>query len=150
MIVFSLGDEHYGVSVNQVQSIERLMPITKVPRTLPFIRGVINLRENILPVVDLRERFRLPQKELTEETRIMVVNVAGVLTGLVVDAVLDVEVLEESSIEAAPPLVGGVKAEYLRGMARVNNQVLILLNLSKILSDSEEEQLREVEKSVHG
>lgn len=150
VIVFGLGEEQYGVGVQQVQSIERMQPITKVPRTLSFVRGVMNLRETVLPVLDLRERFGLAQGELTDETRIIVVEVAGVQTGLIVDSVLDVTLMDETQIDAPPAVVGGIRAEYLKGIARVENHALILLNLTKILSDSEEEQLREVEKSVHG
>lgn len=150
MIDLVLGTEHFGVEVQQVKSIERLLPITPIPRTLPFILGVINLRDEILPVLDLGERLGFSSAEATEETRIVVAHVGGVQVGLVVDAVRDVLGFDEARIEDAPTLVGGIKAEYLGGITRVGEQIYVLLNLAKILSDTEAEQLRETEKSMHG
>lgn len=150
VIIFGIADERYGVRVQQVQSIERLLPITRVPKTLPFIRGVMNLRGVITPVLDVRERFGFATQEATDETRVIVVKVEEILVGLIVDAVMDVATIDEATVEAPPAVVGGVQAEYLHGIARVAEDALILLNLAKILSDVEEKQLLEVEKSVRG
>lgn len=150
VIIFNIEDERYGVSVQQVQSIERLLPITRVPKTLSFIRGVMNLRGVITPVLDLRERFGFAKQDATDDTRVIVVQVEGILVGLVVDAVMDVAKVDDALVEAPPAVVGGVQADYLHGIARLGDEALILLNLAKILSEAEEKQLQEVEKSVRG
>jgi purine-binding chemotaxis protein CheW len=150
VVVFQVGGERYGVEVGQVQSIERMTSITRVPRTLPFIRGVMNLRGVVVPVIDLRERFGLETVESTEETRIIIVNVDEMTVGLIVDSVLDVQMIDEALIEPAPSMIGGLEATYLHGIAKVGDTVLILLNLTKVLSRVEEEQLRETELYVQG
>ncbi len=150
VIVMAIGSERYGVDVNQVQSIEKVMPITRVPRTLPFIKGVINLRGVVTPVIDLRERFAFEETVLTDDTRITVVQTADMTVGMLVDAVTDVITIQEDSIEPPPSIVGGIQAVYLSGIARVNGELIVLLNLNRVLSAVEEKQLKEVEKSVRG
>jgi purine-binding chemotaxis protein CheW len=150
VVVFQVGGERYGVEVGQVQSIERMSTITRVPRTLSFIRGVMNLRGIVVPVIDLRERFGLTAAESTDETRIIIVHVDEMTVGLIVDSVLDVQMIDESLIESAPSMIGGLEAAYLHGIAKVGDDVLILLNLTKVLSKVEEEQLRETEMYVQG
>lgn len=149
-IVFSMADEQYGVPVSQIQSIERLLPISRVPKTLPFIKGVMNLRGIVTPVLDLRERFGFPIGEATEDTRVIVVTVDDITVGLIVDKVLDVQLVDESVIDPPPSIVGGMKATYLHGVAKSNDHILILVNLSRVLSEVEEQQLKESEKSVKG
>ena len=149
-VIFDVAKEEYGVPVEQVESIERLLPITRVPRTVSFVRGVMNLRGIVTPVIDVRERFHFPSVDPTDETRIIVVKVDNTTVGLVVDGVQDVFIMDESAIEPPPAVVGGVQAVYLHGIARRNDQLIVLLNLSRILSAAEEEQLKEVEKSVNG
>ncbi len=150
IIVMAIGNERYGVNVERVQSIEKVMPITRVPRTLPFIKGVMNLRGVVTPVIDLRERFGFAATELTDEARITVVQVADMTVGMIVDAVTDVAVIQEEAIEPPPAIVGGIQAVYLSGIARLNGGLLILLNLERVLTDVEERQLAQVEKSVRG
>ncbi|MCL6636873.1 MAG: chemotaxis protein CheW [Alicyclobacillus sp.] len=150
VIVFTVAGEQYGVPVEQVQSIERMLPITRVPKTLPFIKGVVNLRGVVLPVLDMRERFGFAPAETTEDARVVVVRSDRYTVGLVVDAVDDVTVVPKSAIEPPPAMVGGVEAVYLHGVARLAERLLILLNLDRVLSDAEERQLQEVEKSVQG
>ncbi|SFU75435.1 chemotaxis protein CheW [Alicyclobacillus macrosporangiidus] len=149
-ILFSVADEQYGVPVEQVQSVERMLPIAHVPKTLPFIKGVVNLRGVVTPVLDLRERFGFPPAEADADTRIVVVQVERFLVGLIVDAVDDVVSIDASAVEPPPAMVGGVEAEYLHGVVRREDRVLILLNLTRVLSHAEERQLREAEKSVTG
>lgn len=149
-IVFSMVEEQYGVPVGQIKSIERLLPISRVPKTLPFIKGVMNLRGIVTPVVDLRERFGFPVGEETDETRVIVVTADNLTVGLIVDRVLDVQTIGESAIEPAPSIVGGVQAVYLNGVAKVDDSILILVNLNRVLSEVEERQLKDVEKSVEG
>lgn len=150
IVIFLIAAKRYGVPIQQVQSIERMLEITAVPRTLPFVKGVVNLRGTITPVIDVRERFGMAAQDADEDSRIIVVAVGERVVGMIVDMVVDVATLDEAAIEAPPSVVGGVHAAYLRGVCTVDDELLVLLNLERILSDVEEQQLREVEKSVHG
>ncbi|MBX6394189.1 MAG: chemotaxis protein CheW [Alicyclobacillaceae bacterium] len=141
VIVFRLGSEEYGVEVYQVLSIERMQKITRVPRTPAFVKGVINLRGVVTPVIDLRARFGLPEVEYTEETRIVVVSVNDMEVGLIVDAANDVIDVPLNRIDPPPAVVGGVKADYLRGVAKLDNRLLVLLNLDRVLNAQEVAQL---------
>ncbi|MBE3553056.1 MAG: chemotaxis protein CheW [Kyrpidia tusciae] len=141
VIVFQLATEEYGVEVSQVLSIERMQKITRVPRTPAFVKGVINLRGVVTPIIDLRARFGLPEVEYTDDTRIVVVAVGEMEVGLVVDAANDVIDVPMSRVDPPPAVVGGVKAEYLRGVAKLDDRLLVLLNLDRVLSVQEVAQL---------
>lgn len=147
VIVFQLNHEEYGVDIMQVRSIEKMLPITRVPRAPGFVKGVINLRGVVTPVVDLRKRFSFSELEETEETRIIIVHVDGTEVGLIVDGASDVIDITEEKIEPPSDLVGGVKAEYLRGVANLEDRLLIMLNLKKVLNPGEIAELREFEES---
>lgn len=151
-VVMKIGPEHYGAHVMHVTSVERLLDISPVPRTLPYIKGVANLRGTITPIIDLRERVGLGpiESETADNRRIVVVEIDAIKVGMIVDSVEDVVSVDESGIEEAPAVVGGLRAVYLSGVARVNNRILVLLNLEKILSDVEVAQLHEVDKQVRG
>lgn len=110
VIVFRLKDEEYGVEVGQVKSIERLEHITRVPNTPDFVKGVINLRGVVTPIIDLRKRFDFEELDFTESTRIIVVTVQDKEVGLIVDAANDVIDIPSDSIEPPPQVVGGVDA----------------------------------------
>ncbi|ATY85006.1 chemotaxis protein CheW [Kyrpidia spormannii] len=141
VIVFQLATEEYGVEVSQVLSIERVQKITRVPRTPAFVKGVINLRGVVTPIIDLRARFGLPEVEYTDDTRIVVVAVGEMEVGLVVDAANDVIDVPMSRVDPPPAVVGGVKADYLRGVAKLDDRLLVLLNLDRVLSVQEVAEL---------
>ncbi|HZG15101.1 MAG TPA: chemotaxis protein CheW [Candidatus Bathyarchaeia archaeon] len=147
VIVFRLQDEEYGVEVNQVLSIEKLDHITRVPRTPAFVKGVINLRGVVTPIIDLRSRFGLDEASYTETTRVIIVAVNELEVGLIVDAANDVIDIPVNAIEPAPEVVGGVEAVYLRGVAKLEKRLLILLNLDKVLNTEEMKQLDTLEVS---
>jgi len=147
VIVFRLQDEEYGVEVNQVLSIEKLDHITRVPRTPAFVKGVINLRGVVTPIIDLRSRFGLEEASYTETTRVIIVAVNELEVGLIVDAANDVIDIPVNAIEPAPEVVGGVEAVYLRGVAKLEKRLLILLNLDKVLNTEEMKQLDTLEVS---
>jgi len=141
-ILFALADEEYGVEVNQVKTIERMIPISRVPNTPPFVKGVFNLRGVIVPVIDLRSRFGLEETPFTDDTRIIIVQVNDMEVGLIVDSANDVIDLEADMIEDPPEVVGGIKAKYLRGIAkRSESKLLILLHLEEVLNREEIIQL---------
>jgi purine-binding chemotaxis protein CheW len=145
VIVFRLQSEEYGVEVQQVKSIERLDHITRIPKTPKFVRGVINLRGVVTPIIDLRERFDLEQTENTEGSRIIVVAVNDLEVGLIVDSANDVIDIPLNAIEPPPKVVGGVEAVYLRGVAKLQDRLLILLNLNRVLNLEEIKQLELIE-----
>lgn len=145
VIVFQLQDEEYTIPVDRVGSIERMMSFTRVPRTASFVKGVINLRGVVTPIIDLRERFGLDQVEDTEQTRIITVTINGMDVGLIVDAANDVLDIYEDAIEPPPEVVGTVEAEYIQGVVKLDHRLLILLNMTKVLSGDDVKQLQEIE-----
>ncbi|WP_010491273.1 chemotaxis protein CheW [Paenibacillus elgii] len=147
VIVFTLGKEEYGVEVEKVRTIERMQPMTRVPKTPEFVKGVINLRGVVTPVIDLRGRFGFPETEYTDNSRIIIVAVGDIEVGLIVDSANDVIDVDSDHIDDPPEIVGGIKAKYLRGIAKVGeSRLLVLLNLQEVLSKSEIIQLENVEE----
>lgn len=147
VIVFTLGSESYGIEVDKVRTIERMMPMTRVPKTPPFVKGVINLRGVVVPVIDLRGRFGLEETEATENTRNIIVNVDDIEVGFIVDSASDVIDLNTDQIEDPPEIVGGIKAKYLRGVAKLaDERLLIMLNLHEVLNKQEIVQLEQLEE----
>ena len=133
LVIFRLASEAYGVDIAQVQGIERMQVITFVPHAPPFIQGVINLRGHVTPVMMLRSRLGLEEKEHTKDTRIVVVRMSDRSIGLIVDAVQGVLRVTTDQIEAPSELVTSVESEYIRGIAKVEEDLLIILDLEKVL-----------------
>lgn len=147
VIVFSLLNEQYGVEVEKVRTIEKMMPLTRVPKTLPFVKGVINLRGVVVPVIDLRGRFGLPENAYTADSRMVIVSVKDIEVGLIVDSASDVIDLDSDAIAEPPEVVGGIKAKYLRGIAKLaDNRLLVMLNLEEVLNKNEIIQLESLEE----
>ena len=145
IIVFKLGEEEFGVDILQVREIEKLdQGITRVPKA-PFVEGVINLRGEIIPIVDLRVRFGLTVPELGLDSRVIIVEVGEALVGMLVDAVVEVLRIPVSAIEPPPPITKGVDSYYLAGVAKLEDRLIVLLNLERTLSPEEEKELREAE-----
>ncbi|WP_100330931.1 chemotaxis protein CheW [Bacillus xiapuensis] len=132
VIAFQLLDKEYAFPVHQVKSIEKLMHITRVPGTVPFIKGVINLRGVVMPVIDLRKRFNLPSEEYSESTRIIIASLEDMEIGLVVDSANDVLDIPSEIIEPQPDVVGSVETDYITGVAKLDKRLLILLSLEKV------------------
>jgi len=146
VIVFQLKDEEYAVPVACVGSIERMQSITRVPQTADFVRGVINLRGVVTPIIDLRVRFGMQPAEDSESTRIIIVYIDEVEVGLVVDSANDVIDIPENAIEPAPEVVGTVDVDYIDGVAKLENRLLILLHLENIIKSND----MKVSKIVEG
>ncbi|WP_334109540.1 chemotaxis protein CheW [Thermodesulfitimonas autotrophica] len=145
IVVFKLAEQTYGVDIGAVAEIIRMESITRVPRAPEFVEGVINLRGRIIPVIDLRKRFGLPEGEQTRQSRIIIVEIGGMTIGMIVDAVLEVLRIAAETIEPPPAVVDGVDVAYLRGIALWEERMIILLNLQKILYEKEREALEEAE-----
>lgn len=147
VIVFTLGEEEYAVEVEKVRTIERMLPMTRVPKTPSFVKGVINLRGIVVPIIDLRGRFGLPESPYVNDTRIIIVSVKDIEVGLIVDSASDVIDLDSDVIDHPPEVVGGIKAKYLRGIAKIGtNRLLVMLNLVEVLNKSEIIQLENLEE----
>ncbi len=140
-LTFKLADEDYGISLLKVREIIGMMPITSVPRTPEFVKGVINLRGKVIPVTDLRLRFDMLQIDYNDRTCIIVVEVAGqestVQMGIVVDAVTEVLPVQDNEIEPAPEFGSSVDTRYILGMANMEGAVKILLDIDRVLTDAE-------------
>ena len=134
LIVFKLGREEYGMDILRVQEIKRMMGITRVPSTPSFIRGVINLRGSVLPVIDLRTRLGLAENELTEAARIIVVLVNDGIVGFIVDEVVEVTTINTQDVEAAQTLSSGLSADFITGIAKADNRLYIMLNPDAIVN----------------
>lgn len=148
VVIFELAGQTYGLDIATVAEIIRMESITRVPRAPAFVEGVINLRGRIIPVIDLRKRFGLPDGEHTGHSRIIIVEIGETTIGMIVDAVLEVLRIPADSIEPPPAIVNGVDVVYLRGLALWQGRMIILLNLEKILYAHEKEALERAEISV--
>lgn len=144
LVVFNLGKEEYGVDILQVQEIKRLTEITRVPNAPNFVEGVINLRGNVIPVIDLHKRFDLGLAEVTNESRIVIVNIRDITVGIIVDAVSEVITLEKGSLASPPALVAGIEASFIEGIGKLEERLLILLNMDRILGLDEVAAAKEV------
>ncbi|MEW6459202.1 MAG: chemotaxis protein CheW [Bacillota bacterium] len=143
LVVFQLAGQTYGVDIARVFEIIRMEAITRVPKAPSFVEGVIKLRGSIIPVIDLRKRFAMPPAESTANNRIVIVEMGGTTIGMIVDAVSEVLRVSQADIEPPPPMVAGVDAAYLRGIALWRDRLIILLDLEKILAEKEQARLRQ-------
>jgi purine-binding chemotaxis protein CheW len=147
LVSFKIGTEEFGVDILKVQEINKLVQITKVPNAPYFVEGVINLRGRIIPIVDLRTRLGLPRKDFDKNTRIVVIDLHGKTIGFIVDAVNEVLRISNDIIEPPPTISKGVNADYITSVAKLEDRLLILLDLEKLLSEEEKEKLAEAANS---
>ncbi len=137
-LTFSLAGEGYGIGILKVKEIIGMMPITMVPGTPDFVKGVINLRGKVIPVADLRRKFRMEDMDYTERTCIIVVEICGhggsVLMGIVVDSVSEVISIKRAEIEDAPVFGSALNTNYILGLAKINKGVRILLEIDKVMN----------------
>lgn len=134
IVSFKVNDEEYGVDILKVREINRTIAVTRVPNAPEHIDGVINLRGKVIPVIDLRTRFGLPRKSHDNNTRIIVVELDGRILGFVVDSVQKVLRLDSAFTESAPGVVNSTQAQYIRGVAKHEDRLIILLNIEGLLS----------------
>ncbi len=132
-LTFVLSDEEYGIEILKVREIIGIMNITPVPQTPVYIKGVINLRGKVIPVIDLRLKFGFPEAEYTKETCVIVVDVGNTLTGVIVDTVSEVLDVSTGELEASPHLGTSIDTEIFLGMAKIKDKVKILLDIDKVL-----------------
>jgi purine-binding chemotaxis protein CheW len=141
LVTFHVDEEEFGVGILDVREINRMMEITRVPHAPPFVEGVVNLRGQVIPVVDLRKRFRLGEVERDKNTRIVVVELGETVVGFLVDSVSEVLRVPMSIVEPPPPIVGSIDSEYIEGVVKLEDRLLILLDLRRLLSRGEAQEL---------
>lgn len=144
LIIFSVGDEEFGLDVLRVQEIIRYVAPTKIPHAPDFVEGVIDFRGEVIPVINLRERFGLPEHNEDEFSVIIVIEVNGKITGLTVDRVSDILNIPEDKIQQTPEFSSREKTEYLKAMGKLGNRLILILDLDKIITLSEQKKLEEM------
>jgi len=150
LVVVRLDQERYGFAIEHVHEIIRMQEVTRIPRAPAFVEGVINLRGQVIPVLDLRRRFGLPAEERDGSTRIVVVEMHGNRVGVVVDAVLEVLRVSESSVVPPEDLLGSSQVAFLRGIAKHGDGLILLLDLQRVLEVAEQQALREFQPALAG
>lgn len=141
-ILFYLGEEMYGMNVEHIQSIENYVNVVSVPNAPDCIKGIINLRGEIIPVFSLRNKFGLPEKEVTDVTQLIIADANGVMVAFEVDAVKEIVELEEKEIHEPPKIVQVEETEYMESVAMLDGRLVILVNLSGILTENEKENIK--------
>jgi len=144
LVTFRIGEEEFGVDILAVQEIIRLMAITKVPRAPHFVEGVINLRGKVIPIVDMRRRFGLEAIAHDKHTRIIVIQLEAIVVGFMVDSVSEVLRIPHSTIDQPPAVVSGLESDYIQGVGKLDERLLVLLDLNKLLSSEERDALSKV------
>ncbi len=145
LVVFDVAGESYGINIAAVESIIKMQNITKLPHAKEFIKGVTNLRGSVLPVIDLRTRFGLEPQQETKQTRIIIVTMNKLKVGAVVDGVSEVLSVPDDAIEAIPVTVSSVNSAFLKGIVRIENRLIILLDLGKVLDFEEQQALATIQ-----
>lgn len=134
-LTFVLDGEEYGIQILKVQEIKGLPSITPIPHTPSFVKGVMNLRGTVVPVVDMREKFALPRRDYDQFTVTVVVTVGSRVVGLIVDAVSDVLSIDEAEIAPTPELGGGIDTSFMTGLAKAGEKLVLLLDIDKVVSE---------------
>ena len=148
VVSFQLGSEEYGVDISQVQEIIRMVEITHVPRAPHFMEGVINLRGQLIPIIDLRTRFGMQRINATKSTRIVVTEIGSKRVGIVVDSVSEVINIPIENVEDAPEMIAGVGTEYIQGVGKIDDRLIIMLDLTMVMSGEEKAALETVAENV--
>jgi len=137
LVTFRIGHEIFGIDILSIKEINRMMEITRLPRAPAFIKGVINLRGKILPVIDMRKRFHLEPRDPDRHTRIIIIERGEKLVGIIVDEVLEVLRIPAGIVDPPPPFVAGIDTTFIRGVGKLDEMLLILIDIDKLMSTPE-------------
>ena len=138
LVTFTLRNEEYAVDILNVQEINRITEITQVPNSPPYVEGVINLRGKVMPVINLRKKFGLEDKETDDTSRIIIMDIQGVTNGLVVDSVSEVLRIPSDIVEPPPPMSSDINCEFIKGVAKLENRLIILIDIDSLLGGTAE------------
>ena len=147
-VVFRTGDEIFGVGIDAIREIVKFVEVAEVPDAPDFLEGMINLRGRIVPIIDLRKRLRLPPAEKTRSTRVLITEISGNTIGLIVDAVEEVLRIRQQDVQPPPDMISAVGIEYITGVAKVEDRLIILLDIRKILSHEEISRMADEARSA--
>lgn len=148
LVTFNLGTEEYAVDILRVQEINRMSEIAKVPNSPEYVEGVINLRGRVIPVISLRKKFGLPQKERDSQSRIMIMDIQGITIGLVVDSVSEVLRIPAGTVDPAPPMAYDISAEFITGIAKLEDRLIILIDMDRLIEKSESTAMLEAAQAI--
>ncbi len=138
LVTFTLGSEEYAVNILNVQEINRITEITQVPNSPDYIEGVINLRGKVIPVINLRKKFHFEDRPTDDTSRIIIMEIQGITNGLIVDSVSEVLRIPANSVEPAPPMSAELQSQFINGIAKLKNRLIILIDLDNLLGDTAE------------
>jgi len=144
LVSFNIGEEEFGVDILKVQEINRMVEITRVPNSPDYVEGVINLRGKVIPIIYMRKRLGMPAKPLDKDTRIIVVEIDKKVIGFIVDSVNEVLRINKSITEPPPSMVAGIDSDFITSIAKLEDRLLILLDLEKILTKSEVDEIKKI------
>jgi purine-binding chemotaxis protein CheW len=144
IVVFELGTEHFGLNIASVESIIKMQSIRKLPQAPGYLEGITNLRDQVLPVIDLHTRLCLPAQATDKDSRIIVVNLAGTKVGMIVDGVSEVLTVSDHTVEPPPTIAATIKTDFITGIARIDQHLVILLDLNCILKSEEQAELQKL------
>ena len=148
LVTFTLGNEDYAVDILKVQEINRMSEIAKVPNAPSYVEGVINLRGRVIPVISLRQRMGLSDKEKDTKSRIMIVDIQGITLGLVVDSVSEVLRIPLSTVEPTPQMATDISTEFIKGIAKLEDRLIILIDIDRMIEKSETLAVSNATKSI--
>lgn len=139
-VIFKLEEEYYGIAINFVETIEKVLEITRLPNSPQYVKGVINLRGEVIPVIDLRERFGMNSNPLTEESRIIIVSSEEIIVGILVDSSSEVLTIENDNIDNTNGLINAFEDNYIKGIGKIEDRMVIILDIMKILIEGAKEE----------
>jgi purine-binding chemotaxis protein CheW len=148
LVTFTLGTEEYAVDILKVQEINRMTEIAKVPNAPTYVEGVINLRGRVIPVVNLRDRFGMTAKDRDSQSRIMIMDIQGLTIGLVVDSVSEVLRIPAATVDPTPAMATAMSTEFIIGIAKLEDRLIILLDLDKLIEKTEGSAMVEAAKAI--
>lgn len=147
LVSFHIGDEEFAVDILNIQGINRMVEVTKVPNAPDYVEGIINLRGKVIPIIDLRKRMGLPEKPYDKDTRFIVVEISNKVIGFIVDSVNEVLRINSNITEPPPPVVAGIDSEFITAVGKLEDRLLILLDIEKILTSAERGELAKFSES---
>lgn len=146
-VIFKIDNEEYGLNIMKVFGIEKFQEVVKVPNTPPYIEGIINLRGEVLPIYNLRKKFNLAKKDIDNDTKIIVTHANNTHIGFIVDSVAEILYIDDEIVESAPSIITGVDRKYIESVAKLENRMVIILDIDKILNDEEHIEINNVKEN---